>query len=311
MGDVVHALPAVASLKNSFPAARLWWLVARRWAPLLEGNPFVDELVIFERGSPRQLLSLWRRLRALRFDLAVDLQGLLKSASLGWLAGATRFYGLDAAEVREWPAAWFYTDRVRTSARHVVERNLELAAAAGATRQLRVFPLPQGSPEGVLPERAYVLASPLAGWAHKQWPLEYYPELARLLRQRLNLPLVVCGPPGSRPVLEALPCVSVLIAGLEGLIYATRRAAAVVGIDSGPLHLAAALGKPGVAVFGPTDPARNGPYGGNFTVLRDPRAETTYRRKSGVAPSMRAVSPEAVYQALVERLQESSGAFPG
>src|SRR5439155_20434798 len=136
-----------------------------------------------------------------------------------------------------------------------------------------------------LPETDFVLASPLAGWQSKQWPMEHYESLAARLKRELGIPLVLNGPPGS-----SLPHES----GLPGLIHATRRAIAVVGMDSGPLHLAAALDKPGVAIFGPTDPQRNGPYRSSLEVLRSPSAVTSYKRRAEIDESMRQVSPEEV-----------------
>ena len=169
---------------------------------------------------------------------------------------------------------------------HRVDRYLELVAAAGASNLLRTFPLPPGKPEGTLPEGPFVLACPLAGWGSKQWPLEHYTELAR----RLKLPLVVNGPPDAFDVLRQIDGAHVHLSGLEGLIDATRRAQAIVGVDSGPVHLAAALGKPGVAIYGPTDPASHGPYGGTLHVLRSSTAITSYKRRAADPGSMRAVS---------------------
>ena len=134
-------------------------------------------------------------------------------------------------------------------------------------------PLPAGTPEGQLPETDFVLASPLAGWRSKQWPGEHYATLAARVRSELGLPLVLNAPPGV--TFPEIPQAMLHTSGLPGLIHATRRAAAVVGVDSGPLHLAAALGRPGVAIFGPTDPARNGPYGNTVRVLRSPSAVTS------------------------------------
>jgi len=144
-----------------------------------------------------------------------------------------------------------------------------------------------------------VYALILAGWASKQWPLEYYARLATLLREKLGLPLVLNGAPGTVP---AVPGTLVHESGIPGLIDATRRAALIVGVDSGPLHLAAALNKSGAAIFGPTDPVRNGPYGGDFQVFRMPGAPTTHRRGSTIDASMRAISPEQVFAALASRV---------
>jgi heptosyltransferase I len=296
MGDVIHALPAVASLKNSFPGARVIWAIEPRWAPLLDGNPFVDRVVHLRRGSLAALLHSRRELREERYDLAVDFQGLIKSALTAKAASPARIFGFDRSQVRERAAAWFYTGQTRAAALHVVDRNLELAAAAGAHSPLRIFPLPAGESGADLPAGGFVLASPFAGSRDKQWPLEHYAALAHRLRSELGIPLVLDGPPGAD--LTGVPGATPFSSTLAGLIAATRRATAVVGVDSGPMHLAAALGKPGVAIFGPTDPARNGPYGGSLTVLRSDRAATTYKRGDAIDPAMRAISPDHVFAAL-------------
>lgn len=308
MGDVLHTLPAVATLKHGLPGAEVWWMISRRWAPLIENNPFVDRQVVLDRQGAGRLWEAWRLLRGVRFSLAVDFQGLVQSALLASVARAERVYGFHQSQAREKWAALFYSNRVKASTTHIVDRNLELATAAGASSILRSFHLPEGEPEGQLPPGAYVLASPMAGWAFKQWPLENYSALGRRLRRELGWPLVICGPPEAAPVLSGIPDTHWLPAGLRGLIYATRMAAAVVGVDSGPLHLAAALGKRGVAIYGPTDPERNGPYSSSIIVLRSSSAVTTYKRRRQIAPSMRAISPEAVFQALVAQLGARSAA---
>jgi len=233
-------------------------------------------------------------LRRGRFDLAVDLQGLIQSALVAASARADKIVGLARTQARESLAAMFYSTAVRTTAVHRVDRYLELVAAAGASSLLRTFPLPPGEPEGTLPDGPFVLACPLAGWGSKQWPLDHYVELAR----HLKMPLVVNGPPDASDILARIEGTQVHLSGLAGLIDATRRAHAIVGVDSGPLHLAAALGKPGVAIYGPTDPASNGPYGGSLRILRSADAVTSYKRHAADAGSMRAVSPIEVLDAL-------------
>lgn len=302
MGDVIHALPAVATLKHSFPHCRLSWVISPRWAPLLDGNPFVDQVVPFDRTSISGIAAAWRILRSGRCDLAVDFQGLIQSALIATIARPDRIFGFHQSQIREKPAALFYSHKTQTTSAHVVERNLELAVEAGGSNVLHTFPLPEGRLEGDLPEGDFILASPVAGWAAKQWPAANYAKLAQLIRQELRLPLVLNGSPASGAALSAVPFTHTSLTGLAGLIYATRRATAVVGVDSGPMHLAAALGKPGVAVMGPTDPSRNGPYGDSFTVLRSPQAQTSYKRHAETAASMRDISPEQVLDALKARL---------
>jgi heptosyltransferase-1 len=301
MGDVIHALPAVVSLKQTFPAAHLSWMIDPKWAPLLRDNPYVDQTVVFDRRRLAGIRAAWRHLRKMRYDLAVDLQGLIKSAAIVAASGAGIRVGFDRSSARESLAAYAYSRPVAPSALHVVDRYLEVARAAGASSTRREFPLPPGRPEGDLPDGPFILACPLAGWESKQWPLEYYSVVARQLRAEGST-LVVSGAPSSSETLSRIDGAHAHVSGIEGLIDATRRACGVIGVDSGPLHLAAALGRPGVAIFGPTDPARNGPFGGTFTVLRDPSAQTTYKRGREIAASMRAVRPEAVLESLRIRL---------
>lgn len=304
MGDIIHTLPAAATLKHSFPGSHLTWAIAPRWAPLLEGNPFVDRLVFIERHSFAALANSYRELRREPFDFGVDFQGLIQSALVATAARADQIYGFHRSQTRESLAALFYSSVTISQSKHIVDRNLDLAHSANASDALRVFPMPVGKPEHALPSGDFVLASPLAGWTSKQWPLEYYSTLARKLRQELDTPLVVNGPQASAELLGRITDAQVHLSGLPGLIDATRRAAAVLGVDSGPLHIAAALGKPGAAVFGPTDPARNGPYGGSIETLRSPRAVTSYKRLAAIDDSMRDIDPDAVFASLKRQLQQ-------
>ena len=298
MGDIIHALPAVASLRHSFPRARLTWVVQEQWVPLLKGNGVVDRIIVFHRRDPGTWRATRRELRSQPYDLAIDFQGLIKSALIAHMARPEKLVGFGKDAVRERAAGWFYSARAAIRSAHVVDRALELAQFAGASNLVRVFPLPAGSPEGDLPARPFVLASPFAGWASKQWPLEHWSRLARIVKEKLGLPLVLNGAPGTIP---EIPETIRHESGLPGLIDATRRAAAVIGVDSGPLHLAAALGKWGVAIFGPTDPDRNGPYRSEMTVLRQPGTAVSYARGTTIDPSMAAITPEQVCDALIHK----------
>ena len=141
-----------------------------------------------------------------------------------------------------------------------------------------------------------MLASPFAGWGAKQWPFEYYSQLAERLRRECRMPLVI-----DAPLSSAHRSTESHVSKLPGLIHATRRATAVVGLDSGPLHLAAASGKPGVAIFGPTDPLRHGPYG-EPSKFCEARRGINYRRTQEPDASMREITPDQVFEALVPML---------
>lgn len=298
MGDIIQTLPAVASLKQSFPGRSITWVVARKWIELLEGNPAVDQVLAFDRRSVASIARTWRALHKLKPEVAIDFQGLLQSALVGRAAGPNEFIGLDRSIVREKWAAWFYSCPVKAEGPHRVERNLQLARQAGATRFTEDAWIPQGKPEGQLPSGAFVLANPFAGWVSKQWPITLYEELAGALEQ-FGLPLVVNVPRAQAQEMQRYRQFTVHVSGISGLIDVTRRAAAVVGVDSGPLHLAAALGKPGVAIYGPTDPVQTGPFKSRMTVLRAEKVQTTYQRGAETHPSMRQIDAKQVTDALL------------
>jgi len=305
MGDILHALPAVASLRLSFPKSRITWVVARKWVQMLEGNPQVDEIVPFDRRAQGGLSQAWRALRTIRPNVAIDFQGLIQSALVARASRPRLLIGLHRSQARESLAALFYSRQVETTGPHCVETNLQLAAAAGATQFTDQAWIPAGQAEGDLPNGPFVFANPFAGWASKQWPIENYAQLARELRSE-GLPLVVNVPPGfAEKLAAAMPELHVHESGLPGLIDGTRRASAIVGVDSGPLHLAAPLGKPGVAIFGPTDPARNGPFHSKLTVLRDAHAITSYRRLAEIDASMRAIGVAEVKEALLHSIRSA------
>ena len=276
-GDVLHAMPAATALARS--GAEVTWVVDRKWAPLLRACPV--KTVAFDRRNAGEVITVARELRGAGLAVAYDFQGLVKTALVGRVSGAPRRIGFVSSYLRERVAGWFYTERVTPLGTHVVEHNLSLVGLAGAE-----FPLPVGTVVEGLPTGPFVLASERAGWRAKEWPTENY----AALEKGLPVPLVM-----NRAEWD-----------LDQLIYATRRAAAVLGLDSGPMHLAAALGKPGVALFGPTSPERNGPYGGTITVMRAPGAETTYKRNQEIAASMRAIRVDAVREALERCLDTSS-----
>lgn len=305
-GDVLHTLAAAATVRENCPQARIDWLVEPCWRPLLEGNPHINEAVPFDRRDLGGAFATLRQLRARSYDLIIDFQGLIKSALPAWLAGATAITGYSRKAARESIAALFYSRTFTPASRHIVDQHVELATYAlardvAAPRARIEFPIPRGVEEGALPGR-FLLACPLAGWGSKQWPLEHYAELAGLTQAQLGLPLVVNGAHAQEARLRGIPGAMVHLSGLPGLIDATRRATAVLGLDSGPLHLAAALRKPGVALFGPTDPARNGPYCDTISVLRDPRSPVTYQRTAAPDAGLAAITPARVLEALAAAL---------
>ena len=172
MGDILHALPAVALMRLTWPESVIEWVVHPKWKDLFEGNPLTIRPIYLDRRSAASRREAFRRLRAERYSFAVDFQGLIQSAIVSRVARRDAVFGFHRSLLRERLSAWFYSHTVNTSCAHVVDRNMALALAAGARPGPVEFPLPHGSPEGQLPAR-FALAAPLAGWTSKQWPLEY------------------------------------------------------------------------------------------------------------------------------------------
>lgn len=335
MGDIVHALPAAASLRAAFPEAQIDWVVESRWQDLLAGNPDLSNVIAVDTQRWRRELGQQRTwselsgavggLRQANYDVAVDFQGLLKSALLARLSGAPRRIGFEKGMVKESAAALLYTERVRPPENaHVVEMNLALARAAGAKADVVQFPLPARPEDDAFIEeqlrqqqlREFFILSPGGGWGSKCWPVERYAQLhnalahARGWRSFLN-----AGPDEESLVSEFTTQARVTRPAhfpltLGQLVALVRRARVVIAGDTGPLHVAAAVGTPVVGLFGPTDPVRNGPY-----PLRRARAEVihhreqatiTYKREDKPSPAMLAITVEEVVAA-VERVVRGGG----
>ena len=315
LGDVVHALPVAALLKARWPDAHLAWLVAAPFAPLLETNPLVDETIPFDRGRGDSLARhsgragrLAATLRRGDFDLVIDLQGLFRSGWLAWQTRAATRVGF--AYARE-AASLFYTDKVaeRPGERHAVERYLDVAEHLGCGRSPVRFDLPTTEADDLAVER---LLSPLRGepfavllpgtnWATKRWPAERFASLAARLRGELGLRAVVAGGPDAAEaagiILAAAPDALNLVGqtGVRELVSLLRRASLAVTNDSGPMHLAAALGRPLVATFGPTSTDRTGPFGRGGSVVRlDLICSPCFRRQCAHQTCLASLSVDSV-----------------
>ncbi|HVI09249.1 MAG TPA: lipopolysaccharide heptosyltransferase I [Candidatus Binatia bacterium] len=316
MGDVIHTLPAVRALRAAFPHAHIGWLIEERWAELLCAKsvtrrgprsalrPLVDEIhtvnlkawgkSLLTGATVQQIATTWNDVRGAAYDIAIDLQGAIRSALLARWSGARRVYG--AADPRESPASLWYTHPVITRGKHVVEQNLSVSAVLIGDREklsppdisgdFPCDPLAESSISRRLAEleiAKFAILSPGAGWGAKRWPAEKYGEVARELAQS-DIAAVVNYGPGeehlARTVREASGGAACAMAcTISELIALTRRAQLFIGGDTGPTHLAAALGVPVVAIFGPTDPVRNGPYGSRSIVLRSGGSVTSHKRR--------------------------------
>lgn len=320
LGDIVHTLPAVSALRESFPKARIDWLVDQKWAPILDGNPSIDNVLAVDRRSWRAVGKAVRRMRNNHYTVTLDFQSLYRSSLFGWLSGAPKRLGFDAEYSRESGAAFFYTDVVSPRRSHKVEHNLELVEAAGARTDGVRFPLPAVPDASAEVERILAgkgvgdcfVISPGGGWGSKCWQAERYGELHRALTEKYGWRGVVSFGPGERELAERVRAAAgspepvVEMFDLRQLIALLGRAKFLVAGDTGPLHLASALGTPVVGLYGPTDPSRNGPYSPRDVVVRKATPEeTTYRRGKSPSPAMLAITVEDVLNAIDQRLKIS------
>jgi lipopolysaccharide heptosyltransferase I len=276
LGDIVHGLPVAAALRERYPDAQIEWLVDRRHAAILDLVPVISRRVAVDSRSAGGMLSAIRALRRQKYDAAVDLQGLVKSAAFARVSGARRVIGFDRAHLREKPASIFYSERCDPgAAAHVVDRNLSLLSAFGITERLRRFPItvPPSNTGVQVADRVardgrsgYALINPSAAWPNKRWPPERFAEIASWLADAHRLLPVVLWGPGelaiASRIVDTLGGQGMLApqTGVGDLLALARDARLMLSGDTGPLHLAAAVGTPIVALFGPTDPARNGPW---------------------------------------------------
>ena len=275
LGDVVHAIPAAAALRVAFPGARIDWLVEPRHRELLELVTVVDRIVVVGRSSPAGWSAAVRELRHVRYDAALDLQGLLKSAVLARASGATRVIGFSIWHLREKTARPFYSEAgVEEDGRdpHVIYKNLALLRRLGVITDRVEFPLAavQSAAASAVQERIggqpFALINPGAAWPNKRWPAGRFGEVAGFLREVRGLVSVVLWGPGEEALARAVADASGGAASvapptsIADLLALSRLAALIVSGDTGPLHIAAAAGTPAVAIFGPTDPQRNGPW---------------------------------------------------
>jgi heptosyltransferase I len=276
LGDIVHALPVAAALRERYPDAQIDWLVDRRHAAVLDFVPVISRPVTVDSRGWGASFEAVRALRRERYDVAVDLQGLLKSAAFARLSGAARVIGFARAHLRERLAAGFYSEACDPGdVRHVIDKNLSVLALFGIGGRPRRFPL--AVPESAACEpvaervrreglRGYALINPGAAWPNKQWPPARFGEIGSLLSLRHRLLPVVLWGPGEEGiaarVVEASNGTAMAAppSAIGDLLALARGARLMLSGDTGPLHLAAALGTPVVALFGPTDPARNGPW---------------------------------------------------
>ena len=332
MGDVLHALPAVAALREHRPSAQIGWAIEPRWTSLLAahtqgGSPLVDRIhpvpvrdwkaKPFNIATAGSILALRRELHAERYDIAVDLQGTIRSSIIGRLAGAAVFAG--SAHPREAPAGLLYTRKIEAHQPHVVVQACEILGAATGIRLAPAEPVlarqiaAEAWCDGIfaeLPESArsrVVVLSAGGGWGAKCWPAERFGAVAAALHARGCAVIVSAANPedelAQRVVQASAGTAWSVVCDLPQLTALLRRAALCIAGDTGPLHLAAALGTPVVGIYGPTDPARNGPFTQKKCILRNPLSATNHSRHAAIEPGLLSISVEDVIHSGVELLE--------
>ena len=330
LGDIILALPALSTLKRSFPEAKITWLVRPEFAPLLEGHPDLDEVILFDREklskwwcsieSFNELRSLIKNLKTGEFDLVFDFQGLFRTGYFGWITGCRKRFGMAGA--REL-AHLFYTDKISQDALsiHLVDYYLKMAEASGAKRKEVEFKLHEDAGTKAAVAKLlkshnisgnYAVLVPGAAQTNKCWPIERFAELADKISSRFRIQIVATGSHGEMEYIEKISKVSksrvINLAGkttVRELAPLMRGASLVVSNDTGPGHIAAAVGVPIVMIFGPTNPARVCPYKRPECVVavepneRGMKADS-YESRHGISH----ITVEQVFETVCEQIKQ-------
>ena len=318
LGDLVHTLPAVSAIRRAWPHSEIDWLVEAPHREFLELVPVISSLVVLERRGAGAWIDAIRVMRRRHYAMAIDFQGLVKSASLARLSAATRVIGFDRAGVRESLATMFYSERADVAeGGHVVRKNLALAAAAGGTGEELEFPI-RAVASPIVEEfvardpRPFVLINPGAAWPNKRWLPDRFGAAARWVMESRGLPSVVLWGPGEQGAAEDVVRASGGAArlapptSLKDLVALARHAKLFVSGDTGPLHVASAVGTPTVSIFGPTNPMRNGPWEtADVSVSLYESCPCHYQRQCRLGPGewcLGRVTVEQVTGAIAQRL---------
>jgi heptosyltransferase-1 len=317
LGDIVHSLPFLNAVRTFFTKTEIHWVIAKGFEGLLEGHPMINRLWIINKdtwekiknvkGTINELKWLFKDLKKEQFDLVVDLQGLLRSGVLTAATGAPVRVGF--ADARE-GSRLFYTHKVEGGKSiHAVDRYLKIAGFLGCDTSDVCFPFPlykQSSSLSPPPLKDYAVLIPGARWKTKIWPPEKFGKLS----SKLPLSTILVGGKGDIDAANEIVALSngkaISLAGktdLKELIEVIRNARFVISNDSGPMHIAAALGIPVFAIFGPTDPSRTGPYGKGHTIIKEEiTCAPCFKKTCTNVKCMNSLSVKKVYEIIKEKL---------
>lgn len=319
LGDLIHAIPTAAAIRRAFPQARIDWLVDERHRELLDLVPAIDRRLAVRTGSARSLIDAIGELRRSRYDVTLDLQGLLKSAVLARASGAKRVVGFPAPLLRERTASMFYTETAGVDAAHVIRKNLSVLKALDIHQPAIEFPIEARRPEIAASARQrlgaggtdpFAIINPGAAWPNKRWPPVYFAEVAVALKKRHGLKSIVLWGPDEEQLARDVADASQGSAAVSPpttiaeLVSLLKAAAVMISGDTGPIHVAGAMGTPLVGVFGPTSPERNGPWASrDLTVSRFEACQCQYQRRCHAKRwCLLEVSPREVIDLVDERL---------
>ena len=334
IGDIVHALPALAEVRRAYPNAAIDWVAEAKSAEILRDSPAIDRLIEVDTHSIRQLRSPESLIKEIRrqagplrdggYDTAIDLQGLLKSALIAKVSGAKQRWGFDRAGLKEPAAGLMYTDRVTTDRGiNVIDKNRQLVRGAlGIGNDLGDLAFPIGTGAEHLAEADaiaakvtgdFILLNPAGGWVTKLWPAENYGRLAERIWNELGLASIVTTAPDEKAlaarVKEFSGNAEVILAepSLKGFYELAKKAAAYVGGDTGPTHIAVAAGAPIVGIFGPTEWWRNGsPREDDIEVGRDDiSCRVDCHRRTCSKWICMEISVDTVFEAVVRRIEKT------
>jgi 3-deoxy-D-manno-octulosonic-acid transferase/heptosyltransferase-1 len=330
IGDVIHTLPSLAALRRLYPDAHITWVVEEAAADIIKNHPYLNEVIVSRRKSWSKdiqkgkilkplfnMRSLIKELRRQRYDLVIDFHGLFKSSIIVLLSLGKRKLGYDSLQEL---SGLFLNEKIPEDMnKHAVDRYLDFPRYLGAKVDNVEFILPQNNDAEAkvqllmskykLDDKKFIAINPIAYWETKLWDNGNFARLADLIKENLKMNVVFTGSEKNalERITSKMKTEGINLGGrtsLSELAYLYKKARFLITTDSGPMHLAAAVGTPVIALFGPTDPARTGPYGKGHTIIRaDLPCSPCFLKKCATRKCMRDISPEQVFTVIAEKLK--------